>query len=83
MPWNFKSHLIRKAVQNLDCPMEMEELSKYIPSNLYVGIFKDFAEALYQNDFETLNSLLEKSFARKTGSYMEDFFKEVKSGSGS
>jgi hypothetical protein len=70
LPWNFHSTLIRKEVGSLDTPVNNE---KYFPAQLYVGLFKDYAEALHSNDFETLTQLLEPSFRRQMTPNLEHF----------
>ena len=42
---------MRKEVQNLEAPVNLEN---YLSLPKYIGILKDYVEALQENDFETL-----------------------------
>jgi hypothetical protein len=44
----------------------------------YVSLFKDFAEALKYDDFDTITTLCEPSMRRKVGERMEEVHKELK-----
>ena len=59
---------MRKEVGNLESPVNNE---KYFNKQFYVGLFKDFAESLESNDFDTLSSLTEPSFRKRIGSALE------------
>jgi hypothetical protein len=43
-----------------------------------VGLFKDFADALKYDDFDTIATLCEPSMRRKVGERMEEVQKELK-----
>ena len=68
LPWNFQAHLLKKPVQNLDCPVDKE---KYFNLTTYISLFKDYAESLQSNDYNSLVTFLEPSFAKKVGSTLE------------
>jgi hypothetical protein len=60
---------------NLESPVNNQ---KYFPLQTYVGLFKDFAEALKYDDFDTIATLCEPSMRRKVGERMEEVQKELK-----
>ncbi|CDW81354.1 UNKNOWN [Stylonychia lemnae] len=73
LPWNLKSYLMKKDVQDLEAPVNLE---KYLPLQFYNSLYKDYAEALYENDFQTLRRLLEPKFAQQVGNNLETLFKD-------
>ncbi|TNV73089.1 hypothetical protein FGO68_gene10189 [Halteria grandinella] len=59
LPWNFQATLQRREVKNLESAVNNE---KYFSLQTYVGLFKDFAEGIQQNDQDSLQDITEKQF---------------------
>lgn len=74
-PWNFQATLMRNEVQSLESPVNNE---KYFPQQTYVGLFKDFAEALQSNDYETLMTLTEPSMREQIGPNLDELHSLLK-----
>ena len=61
IPWNMNAGLLRREVACMDSPVNN---AKYFPQETYVGLFKEFAEAIAANDWEALSMVTEPKFAR-------------------
>eukprot|EP00347_Sterkiella_histriomuscorum_P003314 403364758 len=73
LPWNFSAHLMRKPIENLDSPVTLE---KYVTLHHYNSLFKNFAEAIQENDYETISEICEPTMAKRIGENMEIAHKE-------
>lgn len=60
LPWNFNAHLRHEKVQNVIAPVDLGRA--FLGNEDATSLFKDYVDAIFTNDFETIKENLEPTF---------------------
>ena len=74
IPWNFNSHLQHAKVLNLSSPLEINAI---ISNEEAVSLFKDYTDAIANNDIDSIADHLEPSFYVKALKSVKGLHKEM------
>ena len=64
IPWNFSAHPRHEKVQNIAAPIDLNR--GFLGNEEATSLFKEYVDALFQNDIDQIIDCLEPTFFNKT-----------------